>query len=65
MSNNKVYTSKEAKLVNELAREQLKHKILTDISIDLQICKLEWWEYKDYLISIRDMIDWIIKKSCK
>jgi len=30
-----------AKVYNQLAREQLKLKLMADINMDLQICKLE------------------------
>lgn len=36
-----VYTQHESMKVNELAREQLKLKILADINMDIQICKIE------------------------
>jgi len=43
--------------MNRLAREQLKHKLLADITMDLQICKIEGWNYKQYLQELKDLID--------
>ena len=53
----------DAKQLNTLAREQLKHKLLADINIDLMICKIEWWNYKEYLLDIKSLIDNIIKDN--
>lgn len=46
--------------LNILAREQMKTKLLTDILIDMQICKLEGWDIMQYLIEIKSLIDSII-----
>ena len=46
-----------AKVYNQLAREQLKLKLMADINMDLQICKLEWWDIKEYLIDLKNTID--------
>lgn len=39
----------ERKTLNRLAREQMKLKILKDISMDMQICKLEGWNVTEYI----------------
>jgi len=35
--------------LNTLAREQLKHKLLTDIRTDLVVCEIEGWSPREYL----------------
>lgn len=44
------------KAFNELARMQAKHKLLLDISFDVQICKLKGWNYKEYIQELIDML---------
>lgn len=51
-----------AKAYNQLAREQLKLKLMADINMDLQICKLEWWDIKEYLIDLKNTIDSFLEK---
>ena len=56
-----VYPSKEtAYRFNILAREQLKAKLLSDINVDMQICKIEWWDIKEHIFDIKNMLDKII-----
>lgn len=49
-----------ARKLNQLAREQIKIKILADINIDLQICKIEWWDLKEYIKELSNMLNIII-----
>jgi hypothetical protein len=54
------------KAFNQLARERMKHKILSDILVDMEICKLEGWDVTEYLIDIGNMLNesiLTIKKS--
>lgn len=37
------------KALQKLAREQLKCKLLNDIKQDIIVCKLEGWNYTDYI----------------
>jgi uncharacterized protein YbgA (DUF1722 family) len=46
-----------------LAREQLKMKLLNDIMVDLTICKLENWSFKEYLTELKQLIDSFLTKS--
>lgn len=53
MNKNWSYTESEAILVNRLAREQFKVKLLAEVAVDMQICLLEGadpYEYVDELI---------------
>ena len=40
--------SGEAAALNRLAREQLKHRMLADILVDMQVCELEGWDMTEY-----------------
>lgn len=51
-----------AKKFNELAREQLKLKLIADINMDMQICRIEWWDYTEYL---KDLIQTLYEISSK
>ena len=53
---------KTALKLNDLARHQLIKKILADINIDLNICKLEWWSCEEYIDMIKKEIDIIYFK---
>jgi len=35
------FSSSDAKAFNKLAREEMKHKLLADILMDMQICRIE------------------------
>lgn len=45
------------KALNRLAREQIKLRLLADISLDLVICELEGWDKTEYLNELKSMID--------
>jgi len=45
-----------------LAREQIKTKLLADLAMDLEICKLEGWDMKEYILELHQLIDSFIKK---
>jgi len=42
--------------LNLLAREQLKHKLLTDIRTDLVVCEIEGWSPREYLRDLHQTI---------
>lgn len=46
-----------SKALNRLAREKMKLKLLQDIRVDIEVCKLEGFDYKEYLKEIKDIID--------
>ncbi len=45
--------------LNKLAREQDKYRLLASIATDLQVCKLEGIEPKEYVKELKDLIDGI------
>lgn len=50
-----------ARALNTLAREQLKTRLLADIRIDIQVCQIEGFDYKEYLLELRELIDSFLK----
>lgn len=48
-------------VLNKLAREQMKLRLMQDIRVDIEICKLEGINYKDYLLELKDMIDGFLR----
>jgi len=48
-----------AKAMHLLARKQMLRLLLNDILIDINICKLEGWDYKDYVAELKGEIDGI------
>ena len=50
-------------VLNKLAREQMKLRLLQDIRTDIEVCKLEGWDYKQYLRELKDIIDGILKEE--
>jgi hypothetical protein len=49
--------------LNKLAREQMKLRLMQDIRVDIEVCKLEGINYKDYLLELKDMIDGFLKED--
>lgn len=47
----------DRKALNTLAREQLKLKLLNDIRLDIEVCKIENWDYREYLSELKEIID--------
>ena len=45
------------KALNRLAREQIKLRLLADISLDLAVCEIEGWNKLEYLNELKSMID--------
>lgn len=46
-----------ARALNTLSREQLKTRLLADIRIDIQVCQIEGWDYMEYLLELKELID--------
>lgn len=45
------------KVLNRLAREQIKLRLLADIRFDLAVCEIEGWNKLEYLNELKSMID--------
>lgn len=50
------------KVLNKLAREQFKSKLLAEILMDLQVCKLENLNPKEYIEELKQEIDNIYER---
>lgn len=48
--------------LNKLAREQMKLRLLQDIRTDIEVCKIERMDYKEYLLELKDIIDGFLKE---
>ena len=51
------------RVLNKLAREQMKLRLLQDIRADIEVCKLEGMDYKEYLLELKDIVDGILKEG--
>ena len=49
--------------LNSLAREQMKYKLMADIRADIEVCKLEGIDYKEYLQELKSVIDGFLKEG--
>lgn len=54
-----------ARRLQVLGREEMKQKLLADILMDLNICKIEWWDHKEYISDIRVMLEEVETKAFK
>lgn len=50
------------KTLNKLAREQMKLKLMADIRADIEVCKLENIDYREYLKELKSVIDGFLKE---
>ena len=49
--------------LNQLAREQMKHKLLTDIMVDMTICELEGWDKTEYLKDLINLLNSLMENK--
>ena len=49
--------------MNKLARKQMAHRLLADIMMDITICQLEGWDYKEYIEELKTEIDHISERG--
>lgn len=54
--------SDESRSLNTLAREAMIHRLLADIRVDLEVCKIEGWNPKEYIDRLKREIDAIYNK---
>ena len=51
-------TPVEARLMlNRVAREQMKERLMRDILADMAVCELEGWNRMEYLDELKTLID--------
>jgi hypothetical protein len=58
-----VFDASQARTVNELARQKFKHRILSDILIDLAICEIEGWCKREYINELRELLNGISRRD--
>ena len=46
-----------ARTANQLARAQFKARLLEDVLFDLQVCRIEGWDCKEYVRELKQLID--------
>ena len=47
--------------LNTLAREEMKYRLMADIRADIEVCKLEGIDYKEYLRELKSIIDGFLR----
>lgn len=58
-------TEEERKALNDLARESLILKILAEVNFDMNVCKLEHWDYTELPKRIKKEMDLILEKTSR
>lgn len=53
------------RVLNDLARKKVQEKLLQDIIFDMNVCKLEGWDHREYLFELENLIDRLIIDSLK
>ena len=51
-----------ARALNDLARHELKLRILQDLRAYISICQMEGWDYREYLFDLIELIKGFVKK---
>lgn len=55
-------SAEERKTLNDLARESLMLKILAEVNFDMNVCRLEGWDYRELPERIKSEMDRIISR---
>lgn len=53
-------TPETRKALNKLAREQMKQRLLQDVLLDINICRLENWDIKEYVNEICELLKGLV-----
>lgn len=53
------------RVLNDLARKKVQEQLLQDILFDMNVCKLEGWDHREYLFELENLIDRLIVDSMK
>lgn len=51
-----IQDNESAKALQQLAREQMKQRLMQDILFDIEVCRIENWDYFDYLRQLHELI---------
>lgn len=57
------YIDNDAYAMQRLAREEMKLKLLADIAMDVQICQLEGWDYKSYIVDLVGLLSRFVDRE--
>ena len=63
MKKNYIFHSDAAFEMQQLAREQMKLKLLADVAMDMTICKIERWDHKKYILEIIEILESIVNRD--
>lgn len=50
-----------AKALDRACREKMKKELLKDIRIEIEVCKLEGWDFMEYIRELAEILDHFIK----
>ena len=53
----------KAKVLQRACREAMKCKLLHDIRVDIEVCKLEWWDIMEYIRELHQILDEFVKSA--
>ena len=53
----------KGKVLQRACREAMKCKLLHDIRVDIEVCKLEWWDIMEYIREIHQILDEFVKSA--
>jgi hypothetical protein len=53
------------KVINDLAREKFKEKMMQEILFDMSVCRLEGWDIFQYAIQLKNLINEVTKNMNK
>ena len=56
-------TPEMRRLLNRAAREQLKQRLLADVLMDMNICKIEGWDRLEFVNELMELLAAIRKKQ--
>lgn len=49
--------------MQRVAREEMKHRIYSDILVDMMVCDIEGWDKMEYIIELQDMLNTLTKRA--
>ena len=52
-----------AKALQDLARHQMIHRLLSDIAMDMKICEVEGWDKLEYINMLKRELDMLGKRN--
>lgn len=59
MTSSQVFDSQDAYAVQTLARHQAIRRMLPEVSMDIQVCRLEGWNPYEFIVMLETELAWI------